>query len=343
MQAETLDPGGIDHAELRFRMDSVAAGVWVTFLVCAAGFAYVLGWERPHETAQAALLGLGAIGGGVVMALPWDAIVRSRLREAVFAAWSILDLGIIIALADLDGGGASPMVALIIIPIVFAAVSYPRWLVIALSLGTLVGYLALALATATPGHVALMIATAIACTAVMCYWQAQNHERRRELLAIASRTDPLTGALNRRGFQLAATSLLASVDRLGHPATLVLLDLDKFKSFNDEHGHAAGDELLCWAVERIRTSLRPTDSLARMGGDEFAILLSGADRPAAQAAVRRISQDLSERVATSCGLAAAPSDGADIDALYRRADAELYEAKRANAGEDPVVRPLRGA
>jgi diguanylate cyclase (GGDEF)-like protein len=332
---------GLDPSELRFRLDSVPAGAWVTFIVCAAGLGYVLGWDHPHNDTLAVLFATAAVGGGVVYALPWERIVRSRYREVVFTAWSTIDLGLIIGLAAIEGGGDSVFVSLLIIPIVFAAVSYPRNLVIGISVMTVCAYLVLATVTDTAGGYALMFAATLACTAVMCVWQARNHERRRELLAIASRTDPLTGALNRRGFQLAAASLLAGVTRLGHPSSLVLLDLDHFKQFNDGHGHAAGDELLCWSVERIRGSLRPTDSLARMGGDEFAVLLAGADRPAAQAAVQRITADLSSRVKTSCGLASAPADGSDIDALYRRADAELYEAKRAREGGS-TVRHIRG-
>jgi diguanylate cyclase (GGDEF)-like protein len=210
--------------------------------------------------------------------------------------------------------------------------------VLAISCAVVLGYIGLALITGTEGSYTLMYAATLACTALMGDWQARNHDRRRELLSIASRTDPLTGSLNRRGFQQAAAALIAAVSRLGHPASLVLLDLDNFKAFNDTHGHAAGDELLTWAVERIRGSLRPTDSLARIGGDEFVVLLAGADRPAAQAAVRRIGEDLAARVAVSCGLASAPADGDDIDALYHRADAELYEAKRARMGDGVVSR-----
>ncbi|MCW2991964.1 MAG: diguanylate cyclase/phosphodiesterase with sensor [Solirubrobacterales bacterium] len=334
-----LEPG-LDPSELRFRLDSVPAGAWVTFIVCFAGLGYVLGWDHPHDDVMAVLFGTGALGGGVMYALPWERIVRSRYREVVFTAWSAIDLGLIIGLAALQGGGDSVFVSLMVIPIVFAAVSYPRALVIGISVTTVAAYLGLAAATHTPGEATLMYATTLGCTALMCVWQARNHERRRELLAIASRTDPLTAALNRRGFQQAAGAMLAGVTRLGYPASLVLLDLDNFKQFNDSHGHAAGDELLCWTVERIRASLRPTDSLARLGGDEFAVLLAGADRPAAQKAVQRITEDLSPRVVISCGLASAPSDGDDIDALYRRADTELYEAKRARTGGG-VVSHLR--
>lgn len=322
---------GPDPSELRFRTDSVPAGAWVTFIVCAGILVYVIAWERPHEITIALATGIGALGGGLVLALPWEAIVRSRRRELAFATWSLLDIGLVAWLAALDGGGDSVFAALFVIPIVFAGMSYPLRLVIVISVSTVLAYVAVALATSTDGGYVLMFAVTLSCTALMSVWQARNHERRRELLAIASRTDPLTGALNRRGFQRAAAALLAGVTRLGHPASIVLIDLDDFKSFNDAHGHAAGDELLRWAVERIAASLRPTDSIARMGGDEFAVLLAGADRPAAQAAVARIRADLAARVQTSCGLASAPADGTDIDALYRAADSDLYAAKRARA------------
>jgi diguanylate cyclase (GGDEF)-like protein len=331
---------GIDPAELRFRTDSVPAGVWVTFIVCVAGFAYVVGWDHRHSTQIALLIGLAAVGGGLIMALPWEQLVRSRHRELVFGAWSALDLALIVALAAYDGGGDSVFAVLIVIPIVFAGLSYPFRMVLGVSAAAVASYVGLALATTTRGDYILLFSATLACTALMSIWQARNHERRRELLAEASRTDFLTGSLNRRGFQQAAAALMAAVSRLSHPASLVLIDLDHFKQFNDTHGHAAGDELLCWTVERIRSSLRPTDSIARLGGDEFALLLSGADRPAAQAAVRRIREDLSARVQTSCGIAAAPADGTDIDALYRRADAALYENKRERPAE-PVVPRLR--
>jgi diguanylate cyclase (GGDEF)-like protein len=332
-ERDELD-GGLDPSELRFRLDSVPAGAWVTFILCLAGMGYVVFWDHAGDPALAVLFGLGALGGGIVLALPWERIVRSGWRETVFTAWSVVDLGLILAISAIRGGGDGPFVGLLVIPIVFAAISYPRTLVIAMSCATIGSYVALAELTGTPGDFTLMFSATLGSTALMCVWQARNHERRRELLAIASRTDPLTGALNRRGFELAAASLLAGVARLAYPASLVLLDLDRFKHFNDAHGHASGDELLCWTVERIRSSLRPTDSLARMGGDEFAVLLAGADRPAALAAVLRISQDLSSRVECSCGLASAPADGTDIDALYRRADSELYESKRARIGDD---------
>jgi diguanylate cyclase (GGDEF)-like protein len=319
-------------------MDSVPAGATVTFIICVAGFGYVLGWHHAHSTEMAVLIGIAAVGGGLVLVLPWERIIRSRWREHVFGVWSLLDLIVLLVLAALDGGGDSVFAVVLVVPIVFAAVSYPLEMVWWISCAVLAAYIGLAIASDTGGGYTLMFSATLGCTALMSVWQARNHERRRELLAIASRTDPLTGSLNRRGFQQAAATLLAGVARLGHPASLVVLDLDRFKAFNDTNGHAAGDELLCWTVERIRLSLRPTDSLARLGGDEFAVLLAGADRPAAIQAIARIREDLSSRVQTSCGMASAPADGQDIDALYRQADAELYEAKRS--GGDSNVSQL---
>src|SRR5205085_796078 len=106
----------MDPSELRFRLDSVPAGAWVTFVICFAGLGYVLGWDHDNEGALSACFALGAVGGAVVLALPWERIVRSRWREVVFCAWSVLDLGLIIVISALDGGGDSVFVAVLVVP-----------------------------------------------------------------------------------------------------------------------------------------------------------------------------------------------------------------------------------
>ena len=94
-------------------------------------------------------------------------------------------------------------------------------------------------------------------SAILCAWQAQNHDRHRERLTHMSRTDPLTGCLNRRGFEERVTAELERALREGGSVALVLLDLDNFKAVNDMNGHAAGDELLCWVVEGLRPRRAP--------------------------------------------------------------------------------------
>ncbi|MCB9507415.1 MAG: GGDEF domain-containing protein [Myxococcales bacterium] len=157
--------------------------------------------------------------------------------------------------------------------------------------------------------------------------------RRAELAAQeASVTDSLTGLLNRRGFALVATRFLAERRRDGRPATVVFADVDGLKRVNDEEGHAAGDALIRAAADRLAAVFRESDVVARMGGDEFAILLSGADAP----------ETLVERVATAGGddgrRAPSLSVGVwrgevgpetTIDGLLSAADARMYAAKRA--------------
>src|SRR4051812_37843070 len=153
----------LDPAELSFRRDSVPAGGWITFIAVGTAAVYVIGWTDEHAVAYATLLVLGAIGGVVVLLLPWDAILRSRLREPAFIAWSLLDVALIISLAGIDGGGDSPLALLLFIPIVFAGVSYPRTSVLIVGGAVLGAYLGMAIAAGTDGGVILMYLGALAC------------------------------------------------------------------------------------------------------------------------------------------------------------------------------------
>jgi diguanylate cyclase (GGDEF)-like protein len=123
---------------------------------------------------------------------------------------------------------------------------------------------------------------------------------------------------------------------------LLFIDLDKFKAVNDTLGHAAGDQLLCIAAERMRTCLRDIDTLARLGGDEFAAIIRDTANPldvahVAHRLIAAVSQpyDLSGEIATigaSVGVAIAPVDGDTADVLQLRADFALYAAKDAGRG-----------
>ena len=114
----------------------------------------------------------------------------------------------------------------------------------------------------------------------------------------------------------------------GPGLALVLIDFDGFKAVNDEFGHAAGDDLLRWGTAAMGAVLRPGDALGRLGGDEFAALLPDAGIKEAQRASERLRFALAARISASAGIAAAPQDGVDADALHQRADEGLYEAKR---------------
>jgi diguanylate cyclase (GGDEF)-like protein/PAS domain S-box-containing protein len=151
-------------------------------------------------------------------------------------------------------------------------------------------------------------------------------------------TDPLTGLLNRRGFYQTVENLLLRGERADSHWVLLFLDLDGFKRVNDSLGHDAGDRVLRWVSEQLKTCLRPFDILARIGGDEFTALLD-LEFPE-QAA--KIAEKLIERVSicqqidgldialgASIGIATFPDCATNLDGLLRASDIAMYEAKRA--------------
>lgn len=119
--------------------------------------------------------------------------------------------------------------------------------------------------------------------------------RRIRRLEAAVSIDPLTGVLNRRGFERELERSIAYVQRYGAQAALIYLDLDRFKSCNDQHGHAAGDALLKAVARALTREVRASDVVARLGGDEFAVLMWNVD--VARARIR--ARDLEAAVENS--------------------------------------------
>ncbi|WP_395505370.1 putative bifunctional diguanylate cyclase/phosphodiesterase [Ectopseudomonas hydrolytica] len=152
-------------------------------------------------------------------------------------------------------------------------------------------------------------------------------------------TDSLTGLLNRRGFHLALESALARIERSGQRIAVLYLDLDGFKRINDSLGHDVGDQLLRRVGEQLKACLRPYDSLARIGGDEFTALLDNLGHPedAAKVAeklielvsVRHTLDGVDFALGASVGIACFPECGQSVEGLLRSADMAMYEAKRA--------------
>ena len=160
-----------------------------------------------------------------------------------------------------------------------------------------------------------------------------------QLSQLAS-TDELTGLSNRRRFTEAFRLEMARVRRTSQPLSLAMFDVDHLKRINDSHGHPAGDAAIRHVSDALRRGRRETDITARLGGEEFAILMPNTDRMGAVKAAERIRHELSESsipvvgsVTVSIGVAAAPEETSDEQALLRIADERLYAAKAAGRNQ----------
>jgi diguanylate cyclase (GGDEF)-like protein len=173
-----------------------------------------------------------------------------------------------------------------------------------------------------------------------------HHVVRRQAL-----TDELTGLVNRRRFIEALDAEIARASRLGDTLSVLVADLDDFKRINDRFGHPAGDEALRTFAELLRAQLRAIDTAARLGGEEFGILLPGTDLQGALMVGERIRAHLADRtilqegvggpglgLTTSIGVVQYRSGS--HDELLRRADAALYRAKEQGKNRVVVEEPL---
>jgi diguanylate cyclase (GGDEF)-like protein len=144
--------------------------------------------------------------------------------------------------------------------------------------------------------------------------------------------DGLTGLYNRRTFDILLAQAVSRSQRYGWAFALVLLDLDGFKRINDRLGHEVGDQVLRVLGNELRQSLRAGDVAARVGGDEFALLLANGGPEMASSLVDRVEATVNDvlvdaSVGFSAGVAVAPDEASDVGAIYRLADSRLYASK----------------
>src|SRR5690606_9374438 len=195
---------------------------------------------------------------------------------------------------------------------------------------------------------------------VVCLYAAVVFERirrdrmetralRRRLIELAL-TDPLTGLPNRRRFEEMLRTELARIHRYGGQCSLVMIDVDYFKTYNDALGHLAGDVILKELAQLMRRELRASDFLARYGGEEFGLIMTNTPKDVAYHAVdrlRRIIEDHAfrgthvlpgKRLTISAGVATAPHDAGSYEERVQCADGALYAAKRE--GRNIVFRAI---
>jgi diguanylate cyclase (GGDEF)-like protein len=302
-------------------------------------------WGDPHRGGLVGLaIGVGATTTLVALLLR-DRVLEASWSEPFFAGWTLMLIAVIAVGAALDDGIHSPLALCLFGCTVYPALSYPRWAV-ALDIGAALA--ALVTLTLVPGdgvapptavYVGALIYNLV-LAAVLCRLQGRFQESTMAQLRRISRIDPLTGALNRLGFQERLEAELERVRAGGVPAVFVLLDLDGFKQVNDTHGHAAGDKLLCCVVRAMDAVIGPDDSLARIGGDEFAVILARSDRGAANLVAERLRNAIADWIGVSVGVAMISAND-EAEQVHRRADELLYADKRSRQGERRAGEPAR--
>ena len=248
------------------------------------------------------------------------------------------------ASAEANGGPAADIEVLYLWPALLAAHFLGRRGQVAMVAWIGACYLML-LITVAPDHMILtrwvqLMTTLAGVVLVVALLQARMRQLV-ERLSDAARTDPLTGLQNRRGFEEEIEREVLRARRTEGTIAVVMGDLDEFKRLNDRYGHLAGDAALEGVGSTLATGKRDIDTVARTGGEEFALLLPDTDRRGAYALAERLRMDIDRRFAQaprltiSFGVACFPDHARSAQGLLKTADRALYAAKRL--GRDRTV------
>jgi diguanylate cyclase (GGDEF)-like protein len=280
--------------------------------------------------------GVGSITG----LIPWQRASLDQLAWGTVVTIPVVGLAIY-----LSGGSISFVEPMLVCSLLYIAFYFPaRWawplaIELVLVAGAPLLYDNRAVENAFVPRYLALASTFLAATWVMVGLKSRlvgAEARQREF---ASR-DPLTGVGNRRDFD---QTLRAALERRAarraagaSPLALLIVDLDDFKSVNDDHGHPVGDAVLREAATRVRAVLRSDDSLTRIGGDEFAVIAPGANENGARALAKSIQIALAADAgesgmpapAASVGWAVFPLDGEDYESLIQAADGRMMRRKR---------------
>lgn len=313
-------------------------------------------------------VGSGAVGIALLATGPWIgwwtlalfalsalnfANVERRIRtsthpERVSAYAIVITLGLIAGGVAISGGPRSPALPWMVLPAGMVAARFrPRVVIAALILT--VALILLATLDVNPhatihdpvGVIATLALLAGVVSIVWALQAAELHHRDEAIL------DPLTGLLNRHALIPRFTEISQQARLADQPVSMVLCDVDGFKSVNDEHGHDRGDAALRDVAYELRKRLRSFELVYRLGGEEFLIVLPGIELDAASDTAERLRSAVEEArptgipITISLGVSAARGAQVDYDALFKAADEALYEAKRA--GRNRVIARELGA
>jgi diguanylate cyclase (GGDEF)-like protein len=337
----TLNDAIADELESeRVRMGRISGILWTVSGLVALVCVFLPGAEHVGLGWVLGLIGLVlAYGiGSITGLIPWQRATLDQLALGTVATIPVVGLAIY-----LSGGSISFVEPMLFCSLLYIAFYFPpRWawplaIELVLAAGAPLIYDGSAIEAAFLPRYLALAATFIAATWVMLGLKSRlvgAEARQREI----ARRDPLTGVGNRRDFD---QTLRAELERRrgrleASPLALFIVDLDDFKSVNDGHGHGVGDAVLREAATRIRAVLRSDDRLARIGGDEFAVIAPGANESGARILAEAIQVALGADAGesgmpaphASVGWSVFPLDGEDYESLMQSADGRMMRRKR---------------
>jgi diguanylate cyclase (GGDEF)-like protein len=346
-------PAFAEAPDERARMGKISGVLWILAAFIVVGSCYLPGAQPVDMGWVFALSGAFFLYGlaSALGWLRWDRASMKTLGIGMVITIPMIGLGIY-----LTGGAMSFVQPMLVTTLLYAAFFFPaKWawplsIELILVAGTPLLYDANAIDDAfLPTYVAF-VAGFLSATWVLVGLRKRLFEAELHHRDVANR-DPLTGVANRRHFDLVLQQELVRRGRPGgsrfdqSPLALLIVDIDDFKGVNDNHGHPVGDAVLCQVAERIQSILRSTDTLARIGGDEFAVIAPGAHGDGA----RLMAESICDAVATqysdsgipapsaSVGWAICPEDGENFERLIRAADERMMRLKR---GDERLAAPV---
>jgi diguanylate cyclase (GGDEF)-like protein len=332
------------EAEVDFWVEHARAGAVLTLGLTFVNLLYAIAtWDSgPNRDVLVAMNAVAILSAMTGFRLaPEQRIARSPYRDWIFGGWCLVPSVLVAVAAYLDGGINSPYAWLFPVSVMLTAAGHRPLMVALTTTSSIVGVIVVSAADDAPNgsaafvRIAYLVALGYLSTiAARTRWgQFEEQLEKNASLARLAERDGLTGLLNHRAFHLRLAAEIDHAQRVGGTLSLLLIDLDHFKEVNDQFGHLAGDEVLRQVAAVLQDVAREGDVVARVGGEEFCVLLPNtaaigarlpAERVRAAVAVLRDPVPLT----VSVGVASYPEDATAAPRLFEKADEALYEAKR---------------
>ncbi|MGH8111511.1 MAG: GGDEF domain-containing protein [Rhodanobacteraceae bacterium] len=344
IQNANPDPGALDeHSRQVLWRRELYAGVAGFLGAGGAGLYYIARtWNSGPHRGWLAFLAVFAIVQALVVWFGRRHFATATQRGVLFIGWNITSYALIAAASTLDGGIGSPIALIWVLPTIYLLMGYSRTAIV--FCGSIAIALYLVVAWLTPSKLdfaAFVMQVVVLVDAVFMVWlgAVAREERERVLatvrseLSVLATTDSLTGCINQQAFTEVASAEVARAMRYQHDISMLALDVDHFKSINDEYGHLIGDDVLRQLGATLRSSVRGTDFVARVGGDELLVLCPETGASAATELAERLRSSARQlqgpvKMTLSVGICTLCPKTPDPRPLRECADQALYDAKR---------------